>query len=111
MTKSPKPYLNNILDSIEAINSYKPSSEQELSNDPKSYDAILMRLQDIGENLIQVRELFPEFWDTNAKDSWNKAIGLRNIISHGYAQIQLSVIWELISEDLIPFEESIQEVA
>lgn len=81
MTKNPKPYLQNILNSIDAINRYRPDSMTALANDPKSYDAILMRLQDIGENLTRVRESFPDYWDSNADNSWNQAIGLRNIIS------------------------------
>jgi uncharacterized protein with HEPN domain len=108
--KQPKPYLLNIINSLEAINSYKPNSEDQLSNDRKSYDAILMRLLDVGENLIQLRDLFPTFWDENAIDAWNKAIGLRNIISYGYVQIKLSIIWELISKDLPEFEESVRKI-
>jgi uncharacterized protein with HEPN domain len=71
-------------------------------------DAILMRLQDIGENLSKLRDMFPEFWENNAIDSWIKAIGLRNIILHGYAEVNISTIWSLVSKDLKPFKDSIQ---
>ena len=50
-----------------------------------NYDAILMRLQDIGENLAHIRDKFPEFWEQYSTDVWNNAVGLRNIISYGYA--------------------------
>ncbi len=39
-------------------------------------DEILMRLQDIGGNLSKLRDMFFEFWENNAIDSWIKAIGL-----------------------------------
>ena len=107
--KQPKPYLLNILNAVEAIASYMPSSEEAFMNDPKSQDAILMRLQDIGENLITLRDSFPDFWDKNATDAWIKAIGLRNIISHAYGKVDLAIIWTLITEDFKPFRESIEK--
>lgn len=107
--KLPKPYLLNILNAVEAIESYIPNSEQEFMNDPKSQDAILMRLQDIGENLITLRDSFPDFWEKNANDTWIKAIGLRNIISHDYGKIDLAIIWATANEDLKVFRQSIEQ--
>lgn len=69
-----------------------------------------MRLQDIGENLIHLRDAFPEFWDQHAKNDWNQAIGLRNIISHGYAKVNLEVVWVLINNDLPRFKQSITKL-
>jgi uncharacterized protein with HEPN domain len=72
--KQPKPYLLSIISAIDAVESYRPSSEEAFMVDPKSKDAILMRLQDIGENLLRLRDLFPDFWDDNVTDAWVKAI-------------------------------------
>ena len=106
--KVPKPYLINIVQSIDAIESYMPKDFASFSKDSLRQDAVLMRLQDVGENLIQMRDAFPEFWESNSKDSWVRAIGLRNIISHGYGKIDLAIIWSLVSDDLAKFKRSIQ---
>lgn len=45
--KHPKPYLLGALSGIDAVISYLPDSEVVFTADPKSQDAILMRLQDI----------------------------------------------------------------
>jgi len=66
-----------------------------------------MHLQDIGENLARIRGQFPEFWEQYSTDAWINDVGLRNIISHGYADTQLSVIWEVITQDITLFEQSI----
>jgi uncharacterized protein with HEPN domain len=108
--KHPKPYLLNIIDSIEAIRTYIPPSEKEFLENQLSQDAILMRLQDIGENLIRLRDLFPDYWDTNATDAWHRGIGLRNIISHTYGDIDFAIIWSLINKDLKPFSETIKKL-
>lgn len=108
--KQPKPYLRNILSGVDAIESYKPGSEAAFTKDAKSQDAILMRLQDIGENLSTLRDMFPDFWSENATEEWEKAIGLRNIISHGYGEINLAIIWVLITKNLPSFKQSIQRL-
>jgi uncharacterized protein with HEPN domain len=108
--KESKPYLVNIIGSIEAIEDYRPASEHELMGDNKTQDAILMRLQDIGENLLHIRDQFPSFWEEHAANSWSKSIGLRNIISHGYGEVKLSIIWHLITEDLESFKHSVQKL-
>lgn len=42
-----------------------------------------------------------------ASDSWYKLIGLRNIISHGYHEIDQTQIWQIILDELGPFGESL----
>lgn len=79
--------------------------------DPKSQDAILMRLQDIGENLSSLREGFPDFWEAHATNAWVKAIGLRNLISHGYGDVDLAVIWDLVNNDFPAFKQSIEKLS
>ncbi len=108
--KQPKPYLRMILAGIEAIESYQPASEAAFMADPMRQDAILMRLQDIGECLSHLRDGFPDLWDKYAEASWSKAVGLRNIISHAYGEIKLDIIWALISEDLKPLKQSIEKL-
>lgn len=108
--KQPKPYLLGVLSGIDVIVSYLPDSETVFMADHKSQDAILMRLQDIGENLSKLREGFPDFWETHATDAWIKAIGLRNIISHGYAEVDLAVVWDLIASDFPAFKQSIEKL-
>lgn len=98
----------SVVTGISAIETYRPADKAMFMSDPKTQDAILMRLVDIGENLCKVRDNFPDFWNDNATDAWNKAIGLRNIISHGYAQVDLSVIWSLITGDIITFKKSVE---
>jgi uncharacterized protein with HEPN domain len=78
--------------------------------DRNAQDATLMRLQDIGEQLIHIRDQFPEFYDVNEDDSWHRLIGLRNIISHGYREIDFAVIWDVVTKGLPSFEETIRKL-
>lgn len=69
-------------------------------------DAILMRLQQIGENLVKIRDLDSEQFDL-APDSWHKLIGLRHVISHAYETVVPKVIWRILTEELAPFRQTV----
>lgn len=86
-TKTPNPHFAYILESLDAIREFTPKELDAFMKDRNAQDATLMRLQDMGEQLAHVRDQFPDFYDREQHDSWNKLIGLRNIISHGYREI------------------------
>lgn len=98
--KVPDPYIQAALESVSAIDSYKPDEEQAFLSDAKTQEAVLMPLLDIGENIGRVRQDFPEFWELHADEDWRKAIGLRNVVAHDYASVDLNVIWRVITRDL-----------
>jgi uncharacterized protein with HEPN domain len=70
-----------------------------------------MRLQVIGESLMQMRRIDEDRFARHAADSWHKLIGLRNIISHGYKTIEFERIWQIITEELPAFVVTIDAVA
>lgn len=80
-------------------------------NDRNAQDATLMRLQDIGEQLVRIRDKFPDFYEQQHSDEWNKIIGLRNIISHGYREVDFEIIWDIIEHRLAGFRQNITELA
>ncbi|MEJ7902233.1 MAG: HepT-like ribonuclease domain-containing protein [Thermomicrobiales bacterium] len=71
-------------------------------------DAILMRLQVIGESLANMRQINEEAFLAMGDNSWSEIIGLRNIISHGYVTITMERIWDFLAEDLTAFADSIE---
>ena len=62
-----------------------------------------MRLQDIGEQLVRIRDKFPDFYEQHSSDEWHKLIGLRNIISHGYREVDFDIIWDIVEYQLANF--------
>lgn len=83
MKKVYAPYLRVIQASVEAIEKYRPPDKETFLASPVLQDAVLMRLQVIGENLAQMRALDDEIFERQAADSWNQDIGLRHIILTG----------------------------
>jgi len=89
--------LQDILDAIEAIEAYSVSSYDEFVEDHKTQDAILFNLIIIGEAANQISEKFQEEYFSIP---WSSMIGTRNIIVHGYDQVKLQIVWEIIQRDL-----------
>ncbi|MBQ8521262.1 MAG: DUF86 domain-containing protein [Bacteroides sp.] len=98
--------LNQVVESIEVIQ--KRSKGFQTVNDclmsmfgMTVLDACIMRIQVIGETIKSIDEktkgsllpLYPAV-------PWKKIIGLRNIMSHEYANIDYDIIWVVITKHL-----------
>ena len=96
--------LQDILDAIETIESYEVASYQNFLNDGKTQDAILYNLIIIGEAANQVTD---DFQDQYHLVPWASMIGTRNIIVHGYDQVKLQIVWDIMQRDLAPLKKEI----
>lgn len=83
--------LNDMLEAIDAIQSYRCADYEEFLADPKTQDAIMFNLIILGEAANQISE---EFQESHPNIPWTSLIGTRNIIAHGYDQIKLPIVWE-----------------
>jgi len=99
--------LQDILNAIEAIESYQVLSYDEFLSDTKTQDAIFYNLIIIGEAANQVSEPFREQYP---QIPWSAMIGTRNVIVHGYDQVKLHIVWEIIQRDLIGLKAEIVSV-
>jgi len=89
--------LQDILNAIEAIETYSVPSYDEFVEDQKTQDAVLFNLIIIGEAANQISEKFQE---EHYSIPWSSMIGTRNIIVLGYDLVKLQIVWEIIQRDL-----------
>lgn len=109
MTHVAIPHLLLVRGALAQIERYKPTSYDEFLLNEMAQDAILMRLQEIGENLSRVRQIDEVWFRNNAPNSWNQIIGLRHIISHGYHTIEPGEIWQILTEEIQDFRRTIEQ--
>jgi len=100
MKRAYAPHFVLIRAALEAIAAYRPADRATFLAQPMAQDAILMRLQEIGENLAQIRRIDEAAFTKVADDSWIQLIGLRNVISHGYHTINQERIWFILDKRL-----------
>jgi uncharacterized protein with HEPN domain len=91
-------YIDDIEQSITRIQEYTAGlSKEEFKNDSKTYDSVLHNLMIIGEAAGKLPE---EIRDRNSDINWSGIIGMRNIIAHGYFNIDQDIIWLTIKKRL-----------
>ena len=69
------------------------------------FEADSMRVEATVFNLMQIGELSKTSLSDSVKDSipsipWRQIYGLRNRIVHGYAGVDMRIVWDTVSEDI-----------
>jgi len=99
--------LQDILDSIQMIESFAVPSYKVFIEDYKTQNAILYNLIIIGEAASHISE---ENKEKYYQIPWTAMIGTRNIIVHGYDHIKLQIVWEIIQNDLSHLKSQIERI-
>lgn len=74
-------------------------------------DACILRIQVIGETIKAIDDKTQRTFLINYPQvPWSKVIGLRNIISHEYANIDYEIIWVVIKKHLPPLKETVEAI-
>ena len=74
-------------------------------------DACIMRIQVVGETIKSIDDKTKgDFFSHYPEIPWKKIIGLRNIISHEYANIDYEIIWVVITKHLPPLKETVENI-
>ncbi|MBC8315119.1 MAG: DUF86 domain-containing protein [Bacteroidales bacterium] len=91
-------YLTDILESAELIEGYtKDISEDEFYQSSEKQDAVLHRIQIIGEAAKKVPEEYRKRW---SDIPWKEISGMRDIIVHEYFGITMIMVWKVAVEDI-----------
>lgn len=98
MKRDYKLYLQDIKDCINKIQEYvKNINEEQFCKDEKLQDAVIRRLEIIGEASSSIPRSLKE---NNKEIPWYKLSEFRNFISHSYFDASLKRIWEIVKTDI-----------
>lgn len=108
MKRSPKIFLFDIIESIEKIEKYtKEATEKKFINDDAMQDAVMKRLEIIGEatkNIpLKIRKEYPDI-------PWKKMAGMRDMLTHEYFGIIMTRIWDTTQKDLPMLKKKIKKL-
>jgi uncharacterized protein with HEPN domain len=108
MSRNLRLYMEDIVESCDKILSYTSEMSFEVfAADDRTYDAVLLNLQIIGES---VKNLPQEVRDRSPDVEWRKIAGLRDIIAHAYFQIEGSIIWDIVQTKIEHLGRSIEQI-
>lgn len=70
-------------------------------------DAIVIRLQVIGENIKKIDKVDPLLFKSHSEIEWDKIINFRDLISHHYDMLDHEIVFDICSNDLAPLKKAI----
>ena len=89
--------LQDMLQAITSIEAYSVNSYDAFLEDEKTQDAIMFNLIVMGE---AAKKISDDFQEMHPEIPWSSIIGTRNVIVHGYDQVKLQIIWDIIHKNL-----------
>lgn len=100
-----KEKLEYILDHAVTITIYfsnisQPSDFNSLPDGKKSFDAIISRLQALGENFKKIEKIEPGFTKEHISAEVEKIVKFRDFISHHYEKLDSDIIFEICRDDI-----------
>jgi uncharacterized protein with HEPN domain len=105
--KNTEQLLRDLLDAVDAIQSYSLPTFNEFLKDEKTQDAIMYNLIIMGEAANRISR---DYQDAHPEIPWSSIIGTRNVIVHGYDQVKLKVVWDIVHKDITPLRENLVKI-
>lgn len=107
--------LVDILESIDLIQEWSKgrATVNDFMSSPTgvmAFNACVMRFQVIGEHVGRLLHNEEHPLDGYQTIPWHAIYGLRNIISHEYANIDEDIIVSVINNDLFPLKTAIEDL-
>ena len=91
-------YINKVITDLEfLIEHTKDLNREQFGKDEVLLDSIMFRFIQISEH---IKKLSLEFKEAHNSIPWISIIGLRNRIVHEYGNVDLSIVYDAVKEDI-----------
>lgn len=108
MERDYKLFIKDIMDSIDMIQKYLMDiSEEEFNRDTKIQDAVIRRLEIIGEAVSRIPRAVKQ---ANRDINWEYISNYRNFIVHSYFDASIKRVWEVTSRELKDLKNKLKKI-
>lgn len=99
--------VQDMIQAITAVEAYSVPTYEAFLADEKTQDAVMFNLIILGEAANKMTDVFQ---DQHPEIPWSSIIGTRNVIVHGYDQVKLPIVWDIIHKDLPGLKSSLLKI-
>lgn len=94
-------YLSHIVQAIERISAYLDGVPRDVFlSDTLLQDAVVRNLEIVGEASRNIVRHYPGFVERHPELPLQSAYEMRNILAHGYFEVDLDIVWDTTKRDL-----------
>jgi uncharacterized protein with HEPN domain len=105
-------YVERMLGAASQARHYvKGLTKNDFLADPKTQDAVIMKLLVIGELATKLIDDHAEFITRYPRIPWQQMKGMRNRMAHGYFELDLDTVWETVQTAIPELETSLRSIA
>ena len=99
--------LLDILEAIEHIEKHAAKGRKVFERDELIQTWMVHYLQILGEACANLSDALKQ---RHAEVSWKDIVGMRNVLVHGYFDIDLDVVWNTVEGDVPKLKAAIQSI-
>lgn len=101
-------YIRHIRDSAQKIQSYVDKHDfRTFSENDWDQDAVIRNLEIIGE---ASNNLDKDFKLDHPEVPWRTMINFRNVLAHEYADVDINIVWDIISDSIPQLLDQIEKL-
>jgi uncharacterized protein with HEPN domain len=102
-------YLEHISEAIERAMEYLHPIDmfEAFKQRRRDQDAIIRNIEIIGEAARKIQKLAPEFLKAHSEVPWSYMRGIRDKVIHEYFDVDLTVIWGTVKDDMPKLKQQI----
>ncbi|MCB8946064.1 MAG: DUF86 domain-containing protein [Ardenticatenaceae bacterium] len=108
MNKDIRVYLEDIISAMSHAEQFVVGMDYaQFANDLKTNFAVTRALEIVGE---ATKRLPMPFRDQHSHVRWKDMAGMRDVIIHGYDNVNLKIVWQVIKSDIPLIKAQIQAI-
>jgi len=105
-------YLGHIAEAIARATSYVEQLQgiEAFRQNPLVQDGVVRNIEIIGEAANHIARMAPDFIAQHPELPWPSMRNMRNIVIHAYFNVDLTIVWRTVEEDLPRLKQQIDQL-